>query len=146
LGEIKSVKSVTPNEIMRKNCPVVLCAASESLEETLRKNGYMPVSLNLPLAKKLAARPERERADFVTEDALSLLEKADKVLLQDFEMFFDPRYRLDVLRTFVAVAHSGKLVVKWCGSFDGSALVYATPGYPDYKRYLVGSYDVTCVI
>lgn len=131
---------------MREKRPVVLCAPSALLEEVLLKNGYTPIGLNLPLAKKLASRPQKERADFVTEDALSLLVNADKVLLQDFEMLFDPRYRLNVLRTFGTIALSRKLVVKWCGSFDDDALMYAAPEYPDYKRYPIGSYDVTCVI
>jgi hypothetical protein len=131
---------------MRKHRPVVLCAASAVLEEALKRGGYMPISLNLPLAKKLAARPAKERANFVTEDALSLLANAGKILLQDFEMLFDPRYRLNVLRTFGTITHFRKLVVKWCGSFDGDALMYAAPEYPDYKRYPIGSYDVTCVM
>jgi hypothetical protein len=131
---------------MRERRPVVLCVAWPALEEALKKYGYMPISLNLPLAKKLAKREEKGRADFVTEDALSLLDNADKVILQDFEMLFDPRYRLDALRTFGTIARSRKLIVKWCGSFDGDALVYAAPEYQDYKRFLIGNYDVTCVI
>jgi hypothetical protein len=146
LGEIVRVKSVTPNEIMRERRSVVLCAAWAVLEEELKRSGYMPISLNLPLARKLVERDEKGRADFVTEDALSLLGNADKVFLQDFEILFDPRYRLDVIRTFGTIARSRKLVVKWCGNFDWDTLVYGAPEYPDYKRYPIVNYDVTCVI
>jgi hypothetical protein len=82
----------------------------------------------------------------VTATVLGLLPKDTTVYLMDYEMLFDPRYRLDVMKLFCEISRRGKLIVKWCGGFDGSSLTYAETGYGDYAQYRVSDYEIACVI
>jgi hypothetical protein len=76
---------------------------------------------------------------------VGLLPKGAIVYLTDFEMLFDPRYSIDVMRLFCEISRYSKLIVKWCGNYDGECLTYAEPGYSDYARYKVGDYEIACV-
>ena len=131
---------------MSLQSPVILCVYREDYIKVIADANIRIVSLNLPLAKLFAGKSEREIIISLTETVISLLPKGEAVYLQDYEMLFDPRYKLDVLRMFNEISRHNKLIVQWCGGFDGNSLIYAEPGYADYSRYKVSEYDVSCVI
>ena len=68
------------------------------------------------------------------------------IFLTDYEMLFDPRYSIDVIRLFYELSRRAKIVIKWCGTLDDNHLVYATPAYSDFHSYNIHDYDITCVI
>ena len=57
------------------------------------------------------------------------------VLITDFEMLFDPRYEIDVIKLFCDKARITNVAVKWPGKYTNSKLTYAEPG--DNKWHLM---------
>jgi hypothetical protein len=82
----------------------------------------------------------------LTDAVCGIMPQNEPVYLTDYEMLFDPRYEIDVLRLFVELARRNKLIVKWCGQASEKTISYAEPGYSDYKQYKISDYDVAIVL
>jgi hypothetical protein len=147
MGEIINIKRIGASISKHRNSqfPIVLCNPKERDETVLREAGYQQYALNLLLAEAVIAFPESDRAASVRETALSLIPRSAAVYLVDYEMLFDPRYGIDVLKFFIEISRRQRLAVKWCGRLAAQTLVYAEPSHPDYKQYRVADYDITCV-
>ena len=146
MGIMINNRSLSAKKMMALQSPVILCIHREDFIKAIAYANIQAVSLNLPLAKSFFGKTEREIILAFTDTVISLLPKGDGVYLQDYEMLFDPRYKLDVLKMFYEISRYNKLIVKWCGGFDGNSLIYAEQGYADYSNYKVSDYDVACVI
>jgi len=139
-------RTLTANKLLELPSPVLLCSKRDDFIQAIADADIQTVSLNLPLARELMGKTENEIATSVTATALRLMPDGLPVFLSDYEMLFDPRYKLDVIKVFCEISRYNTLIVKWCGSFDGDALIYAEPGYDDYSRYRVSDYEIACVI
>ena len=146
MGMIINNRTLSAAKIMALKSPVILCVHREDFIKAIADANIQSLSLNLPLAKAFSGKSEREIVMALTETVISLLPKGEAVYLKDYEMLFDPRYKLDVLRMFCEISRYNKLIVKWRHGFDGSSLIYAEPGYEDYSKYRISEYDVACVI
>ena len=146
MGEIIRRSKFNVKQRMGKPFPIVICNPDMALEQEITSAGYQRYALNLPLAYALSAKPEGDRIKTVKETVLSLFPKRQACYLVDYEMLFDPRYELDVLKLFYEIARKQKVVAKWCGEYKPLTLIYAEPGYPEFKRYKVTDYDIICVI
>lgn len=129
------------------SCPtgvtVVLCAPSAVQLETVLAAGYSLLSLNASLARALLMFPPSERPVHVSDCFTALLERqTTRVLLTDFEMLFDPRYKLDVLKLLCGAARVRALVVAWPGSCEDGRLVYAEPNAPEHRIFQLQNYNV----
>lgn len=145
MGIIVSGKRMGISKYKDSQLPVVLCNQKTIDEQAIVAAGYQRCSLNYPLAKALVSSPEAERITMVRETVLTLIPRRTAVYLVDYEMLFDPRYEIDVLKLFYEISRRQKLVVKWCGRLAAQMLVYAEPGYPEYKQYSIAEYDIICV-
>lgn len=145
MGEIVSGKRMGISKYKNSLFPIVLCNQKTIDEQAIVDAGYQRCALNHPLAKALVSLPEAERIAMVREIVLALIPKRTAVYLVDYEMLFDPRYEIDVLKLFYEVSRRQKLIVKWCGRLAAQMLVYAEPGYPEYKQYSIAEHDIICV-
>ena len=103
--------------------------------------------LNVDLAKKLAAiKPNRRtmRMEQCFRQAIESL--PDNVVVKDFDVLFNPDYKVYVLRIMSSLAKSKPYRILWPGKCDGQRLIYAEEGYRDYKVFEIDKYDVTCVV
>ena len=66
--------------------------------------------------------------------------------IRDFDVLFNPAYKIDVLQLLTVANRSKPFSVLWPGSMIDGKLVYAEDGYADYKEYDVEQYDITCVV
>ena len=146
MGTMINNRTLSANKMMALQSPVILCVHREDYIKAITDANVQIVSLNLPLAKSFCGKSEREIIISFTETVIGLLPKGKAVYLQDYEMLFDPRYKLDALKMFHEISRHNKLIVKWCGGVDGHSLIYAEQGYADYSKYKVSEYDVACVI
>jgi len=145
MGEIISGSKIAMSKHKSSQFPIVLCNHKTITEQAIVDGGYQRYALNHPLAKALLSLPEAERIVMVRETVLALIPRRTAVYLVDYEMLFDPRYEIDVLKLFYEVSRRQKLIVKWCGRLAEQMLVYAEPGYPEYKQYNVSEHDIICV-
>ena len=104
-------------------------------------------SINIELAKELEAlRPKRRTMQLEACFNRVLGGLPDNVVIQDFDVIFNPAYKVDVLKMLVAACKRKPFSVIWPGKYEDGKLFYAEVGYPDYKVFDINNYDVTCVI
>ena len=146
MGTLINNRILSPYKMMALQSPIILCVHRNDYIKAISDANIQAVSLNLPLAKSFAGKSEREIIVVINETVLNLLPIGESIYLQDYEMLFDPRYKLDVIRLFSEISRHNRLIVKWCGGFDGKSLTYAEPGYADYAAYKISDYNIVCVI
>ena len=104
-------------------------------------------SINIELAKELEAlRPKRRTMQLETCFNRVLDGLPDNVVIKDFDVIFNPAYKVDILKMLVAACKRKPFSVIWPGKYEDGKLFYAEVGYPDYKVFDINNYDVTCVI
>lgn len=104
------------------------------------------VSLNKLLAEKLnACKANRRSFRLERIFAAVMSEMSEDVVIKDFDVLFNPEYKVDILSIFIAVCKRKKFQILWPGNYTKGKLYYAKPGFSDYKCYNIDNYDITCV-
>ena len=120
--------------------PVIYC--NERYCENLQQ-----VALNEKLAALLLKiKPERRtmRIKRCFQEVLTNI--PENSCIRDFDVLFNPAYKIDVLQLLTVANRSKTFSVLWPGTVTDGKLVYAEDGYADYKEYDVEQYDITCVV
>jgi hypothetical protein len=146
MGQILNNRTLTANKLLDLPYPIILYEQRPDFEKAILDTNSQIFSLNLPLAQALSGKNINEITATITTVVIELLPKDSILCLVDYEMLFDPRYEINVIKLFCEISRYNKLIVKWCGSFDGDSLTYAEPGYDDYIKYRVSDYDITCIV
>jgi hypothetical protein len=147
LGTIIRNSQLNKKILEQTDIPVVLCTLTPRLEKIIAEVGYEKLSLNEPLAEVLVEKDIATRPQVALEEAMKIVTSGQKpVFLKDYEMLFDPRYNLDILRFFAELSRFVKVVALWCGTVVNDRLIYATPTYRDYHSYNIRNYNIICVI
>jgi len=147
MGKIIKKSLISIDDYKASKLPMILCNCKPLDEHAIIEAGYNYFSLNYPLASALTNLPDVTRVNNVQETVFSLLPKNTPTYLTDYEMLFDPRYNLDVIKLFIEIARYNKLIIKWCGKVQNeSTLVYSEPGYQDYTKYNINDYDIIIII
>lgn len=145
MGSINS-RVLTTSKLLRLPSPILLCVNRPDFDKAISDAGFHEMSLNFPLAKELSGKTEKEISASIMSTVSRLLPKCEKIYLTDYEMLFDPRYELDVIKLFCEISRHKKLIVQWCGSSNENFLTYAELGYDDYAKYKISDYQIVCVI
>jgi len=145
MGNSYNGRKVTPKDLLVLPPPIILCISRGDYDKVIQEAGYMSYSLNLPLAKSLIGKEAQEIPIAISDIIKRLIPEKENILLVNYEMLFDPRYKLDVMRLFIEISRQNKLIVKWCGTVAEDTLVYSEQGYADNNRYQIGDYDITVV-
>ena len=146
MGQILNNRTLTPKKFFALPSPIILCVERPDFVKAINESGSETVTLNLPLAKTLVGSAIQNISANVTTTVVNLLPAGQAVYLTDYEVLFDPRYKLDVIKLFCEIARHKKLFVKWCGGFLNDSLTYAEPGFDDYAKYKVSDYEIACII
>lgn len=120
--------------------PVVYC--DEKYCESLQQ-----VAINEKLAALLIKiKPERRtmRLERCFQEVLANI--PENSCIRDFDVLFNPAYKIDVLQLLIVANRNKPFFVLWPGTVIDGKLVYAEDGYADYKEYDVEQYDITCVV
>jgi hypothetical protein len=120
--------------------PIIYCTVDVAMEAEA-------VSINMALAQKLAVlRPKLRTMRLETCFAEVLNSLPDDVVIKDFDVMFNPDYKVDVLRIMTVACKKKPFRMIWPGKYEDGKLFYAEDGYPDFKTFSVEDYDVTCII
>lgn len=118
---------------------VIYCNPSKKLIE-------QAVSLNHTLAEVLIQyKPARRTLQVERCFQTALAKLPDGAVIKDFDVLFNPEYKIDVLKILIRNCKVKPFSVIWPGVLKDGKLLYAEVGYKDYKEYDVDAYDVTCV-
>jgi len=145
MSTICNNRTLAAKELLRLLSPVLLCANRPDFDKAIAAAGYQTAGLNLPLARSLVGLDVIDIQSNISHKIREALPLSKPICLTDYEMLFDPRYQLDIMRLFLDVSRRNKLIVKWCGATDGDMLIYAEQGFEDYKRIRISDYDITVV-
>ena len=110
-----------------------------ALQDVHERTAAPLVNVNLELSRRMLDLTERQRALQLPRllEAIVGASAADVVLLDNIEVLFDVSLKQDPLRLLQRLSRNRTVVVAWSGSIDGKHMVYATPGHPEYKKYLI---------
>jgi hypothetical protein len=75
-----------------------------------------------------------------------LSQSPDGVVVKDFDVMFNPEYKVDVLKIMIDACKRKPFSIIWPGRYENGKLFYAEDGYPDYQVFSVEDYDVTCIV
>ena len=140
MGKIIQFRPVSGSEYAGLLKPIIYCCPDKALVDSA-------VPLNHALAEKLSAlKPKRRtmRLAACFEEILKTL--PDNAAIKDFDVMFNPNYKVDVLQILIAANRKKSFSVLWPGKLSAGKLIYAEDGYADYKEFDVNNYDITCVI
>ena len=124
---------------------LVLCSDTSRVRRLLENAGYQDVKINQALSKRLLDYPKAERPKLVEKTLNTILKDYERMLVSSFEMLFDPRYEIDVIKFFCEKARKCKVALKWPGQLIDSKLIYANPEDPDYHEYNCNAYQLRIV-
>ena len=140
MGKIIHSHSVSGSEYAGLLKPIIYCCPEENVAENA-------IPINHTLAEKLSAlKPKRRTMRLATcfEDILKTL--PDNAMIKDFDVMFNPEYKVDVLKIMIDACKRKTFSIIWPGKCEDGKLFYAEDGYPDFKTFSVENYDVTCII
>ena len=147
LGFMTNGSRLTPDKLYAVSIPIILCSSPKRVFRWLEEGHYQQINLNLEIAKGLLVLPKVERISKINKVITDIISRfAGPIYIENYEILFDPRYEIDVIKVFIEIARRQKVVVKWCGRLNGDSLEYATPDDRDYHSFRIQDYDITCVI
>jgi hypothetical protein len=147
MGATINVSMLNADVLKKTTTPIILCSFPNRVARLMEGGQYVPLNLNIKLAEALVIFPQAQRSRRANDEIMSIASQCQKpILLEDYEILFDPRYEIDAIKVFTEIARRQKVIVKWCGRVNGNVLEYATPEYKDYHSFRIQDYDITCVI
>jgi hypothetical protein len=106
-----------------------------------------PQSISKPLAEALLSCRENRRSMKLGQIFNSVLDMyPDGIVVKDIDVMFHPDYKVDVLKILMEARKRKPYSVIWPGRCENGKLIYGEEGYPDYRVYDIGDYDITFVI
>ena len=140
MGTVMQARMYMPENQAGLLKPIIYCCSYKGITENA-------VSLNKLLAEALIKlKPMRRTMQIEKCFAEIIGELPEKVVIKDFDVLFNPDYKVDILKVMVNVCKTRPFSVVWPGKINGNKLMYAEEGYKDYKEYDVDDYDITCII
>ena len=111
-------------------------ARSEALAALAGKHNWPVVNLGLDFSQQLLDVPRRHRPVMTPQILADLLGgvSGDVRLLDHIEVLFAPELAQDPVRLLQGLSRNRTLVVSWPGVRDGTTLIYAEPGHPEYCK------------
>ena len=125
--------------------PLIICSSAPRVLRKISQHGYQQIRLNIELSKALLAFPPQERPVQIESVVKTIIPIHNAVLISEFEMLFDPRYRIDVLKLFCERAKSSRIAVIWPGAVENRKLSYGQPDDPDYNLFYGDNYQIRIV-
>ncbi|OHW63403.1 hypothetical protein EUAN_02670 [Andreesenia angusta] len=144
MGYVHKLSSLNSKDIGKMMFPVFFCLEKTKVEDFLEC--YEEVSLNRVLSERLLAFEKEKRAIHILNEIEEIFNNSGELIfITDFEMLFNPDYKIDILKLFIKLSRKKKVMVLWPGVYENEALKFAELGYQDYKSYRIKDYDITCI-
>lgn len=125
--------------------PFIICTNSSRVLKKICDAGFKEVQINQELSKRLLNISKEERLKSVENTLKDMFDYREPIFVSGFEMLFDPRYEIDVLKFFCERARIINVAIKWPGHFMAGKLIYAKPGDPDYHEFESKAYQIRIV-
>ena len=125
--------------------PFVICTDAPRVRKRIESAGYQEVQINKELSKRLLDISKEDRPKHLEKALKGMLNYHVPIYVTGFEMLFDPRYEIDILKFFCEKARIINVALKWPGQFVDGKLTYAQPEDPDYHEFDCNAYQIRIV-
>lgn len=103
-------------------------------------------SLNKCVAESLINVEEEKRAIQIQNILYKIIDNIpEDAVLKNFDILFNPKLKIDVLRVFIELYKHKRFAMLWPGIIEDGKLKYAEQEYEDYNVFDVENYDIVCV-
>lgn len=145
MGTICNIKDLEKVWSINNHYPVITTLEVNSILNKFKDFDYLSLGETLSLA--LIKYEKTDRGNKVIEESDKIFHNvySKKVIVDNIDILFNPEYNIDILGYFIQIARKKKIIIIWPGEYISDSLIYASPGYKDYKKYLIKNYDVICV-
>jgi hypothetical protein len=135
-------------EVMQKTSfPIVLCSITPRTKRLIADSGYFELSFNKLLAEALVKSNVPITPELAAEETMKIVAHIHAaVLFKDFEMMFDPRYKIDIIKVLAEIARRNRIIIQWCGTINDNYLEYSAPECIDFYSLDINKVDIICVI
>ena len=115
--------------------------------KAIRNCQQRPISINVIMAEKLIQIHPKRRSMKLEQCFKEVLAGLpDGVVICDYDVMFNPDYKVDVLNILTNARRHKEYSAVWPGVEKNGKLIYSEEDYPDYKTYEIENYDVICVM
>lgn len=140
MGAIVKAQNYSSNNEAVLLKPIIFCCSYKDAAE-------LAVCLNKEISEKLIRyKPQRRTIQIDRCFSEVISQFPDGVVIKDFDVLFNPEYKIDVLKMLVDACKTKPFSILWPGKLTGTKLTYAEENYKDYKVYDINNYDVTCIV
>lgn len=145
MGSTINLSLLSKDKINKLLTPIIFCINENKVSSYTK--GYNDLCINEILSKQLLIYERDKRNLFVADELNKIIDNSEgPLLIRDFGILFNPEYQLDVLKLFILANRKKEIAVLWSGRYEDGKLLFAEPGYIDYKSYNITDYDITCII
>lgn len=117
----------------------------ELIYASAREMGCDVVNINLELSRQLIELTHRQRKlqvgqifEGIVEHSTVQFEPFGRLaFIDNIEILFEPSLEIHILNLLQKVSRGRIVVSTWTGRLIDNSIVYAQPGHPEYKRYIV---------
>jgi hypothetical protein len=94
------------------------------------------INVNEELSEALLDVPQEQRQLWARDWLTERVRNADEnvIVLTDIELVFAEQLRLRPMSLLEALSRHKPIILMWPGEYDGSHLIYAEPGHPEYIK------------
>jgi len=122
-------------------------ANRKSLKGELKNKGIELLNLSSLLSQKLISLSINERKKLLEDEVRNIANNCgESVWLSKLDLLCEPSLNSDPMLLLKWLAKSQLIVAIWPGVVEGTSLVYAKPGRPDYKTYPLNEFKNIQVI
>lgn len=115
--------------------------------QNIKELPSQPVSISKALSRSLIEIPLRSRTMRFTACFKHVIAQyPDNVVIKDIDVMFNPSYQVDVLTVLTESRKAKNYSLVWPGRIEDGLLIYSEEGYPDYVKFKIADYDITCAI
>ncbi|MDA3831869.1 MAG: BREX-3 system P-loop-containing protein BrxF [Spirochaetales bacterium] len=117
-----------------------------ALQDMRDRTGAPLINVNLELSRLMLDLTQRQRALQPPRLLREIIDKdaGNMTLLDHIELLFDVGLKQDPLRLLQRLSRNKTIVASWNGDIVNGFLIYAEPAHPEFRRYPVHDFLVTC--
>lgn len=117
----------------------------ELIYASARELGCEVMNINLALSRQLIELTHRQRKlqvgqlfEDIVENSTIQVEPFGKVaFIDNIEILFEPSLEIHVLNLLQKASRGRVVISTWTGRLIENSVIYAQPGHPEYKRYVI---------
>ena len=111
------------------------------------KLGFPRINVNLSLSARLLEIHADRRSMYVSRIMSRIVSELNtrSVILDNTEMLFHPYLQTDPLKLFQNLSRNLTIVASWHGALEDGELVFAAPGWREYRRYPATDIAMVCL-